>query len=153
MKALLERLIRCNKGIAEIVGSLVLILIVTAAGVIVYAYSVNVMSSSSSNYDLQTTQSEQQAQERFEAVRVWLNSPNQLNLTILNYGKTDLTIDAVYINSTKVTQFTSGRAVTIGIGQLVNVKFTSPLAIQTGSSVEVLVVSQRGGKSTVFFKA
>ena len=148
---MLKRLMRNKKGLSEIIASLLLILIVTSAGVVVYAYSVKVIGSSSSNFNLQNAQNEEQAQERFQIIRVW-SSQNQFNLTILNYGMTDLTIVAVYINGTAVTQFISGNAVTIGADQLINVRFTSPLTVQSGS-LQILAVSQRGGKNTVFFEA
>lgn len=153
MKTLLKRLTRSKKGLSEIVASLMLILIVTIAGVIVYAYSVSVIGSSSSNFDLQTTQSEDLAKERFQIIRVWSNGQNQLNLTVLNYGKTDLTINAVYVNGTAVAQFVSGNGVAIGVDQLVNVKFTLPFTIQSGSLIEILAVSARGGKNTVIYSA
>lgn len=149
---MLKRLMRNKKGLSEIIASLLLILIVTSAGVVVYAYSVKVIGSSSSNFNLQNAQNEEQAQERFQIIRVWSSNQNQLNLTILNYGMTDLTIVAVYINGTSVTQFISGNAVTIGVDQLINVRFTSPLTVQSGS-LQILAVSQRGGKNTVFYGA
>ncbi len=152
MDILLKRLINCKKGVAEVIGSLIIILIVAVAGVVVYAYSLNVMSSSSSNFNLQSVQREQQAQERFQILRVWSNQ-NQFNVTILNHGQTDLTVAAVYLNGTASTQYTGGKDTTIGVGQLVNVKFTSPITVQSGSTVQILAVSERGGKTTVLYEA
>jgi len=149
---LLKRLRDSKKGVAEVIGSLVIILIVAIAGTIVYAYSVNVIGSSSSNFNLQTTQNEELLQERFEIIKVWSNQ-NQLNLTLFNYGQTDLSIVAVYINGTAVPQFTSGNTVKIGEGQLLNVKFTSPFFVQSGSCLEILAISARGGRNTVFYQA
>jgi hypothetical protein len=149
---MLKRLRENKKGVAEIIGSLVIVLIVAFAGTIVYAYSINVIGSSNSNLNLQTTQSEQLLQERFEIIREWSNQ-NQLNLTIYNYGQTDLSLVAVYINGTAVQQFTSGNTIQIGEGQLVNIKFTSPITFQTGSNLEILAISARGGRNTVLYQA
>ncbi len=152
MNNLLRRLRESKRGVAEVIGSLVIILIVSLAGVVVYAYSVNIMGSYNSNFNLQTAQSEGLLKERFEIVGVWLNQ-NQLNLTVLDYGQTDLSVVAVYINGTAVTQFTNGNRATIGAGELVNVKFASPLTIQQGDCLEILAVSERGGKNTVLYQA
>ena len=96
--------LRNNKGVSEIIASLILVLIVTSAGVVAYSYSIGAFSSSTSLFQLDTNQKERQAQERFAIIAVWSNTSSQLNLTVLNYGQIDLTIDTVYINSTSVAE-------------------------------------------------
>jgi len=140
-------------GVSEIIASLILILIVTSAGVIAYSYSIGAFSSSTSLFQLDTNQKEKQAQERFAIIAVWSNPPNQFNLTVLNYGQTDLTIDTVYINWTSVASYLGGNSTTIGKGALVQVSFTSPVAIQSGSTYEITAVSTRGSKNAINWKA
>ncbi len=152
MKVLLKRLIHCRKAVAEVVGSLIIILIITIAGVGVYAYSLNVISASSDDFSSKTLQNSQQAQERFGILRVWSNNQDQIRLTILNYGQTDLSVSAVYLNGTAVQQYINGKDITIGTGQLVTVDFISPLPIQSGLSLQILAVSERGGKTTVLYE-
>ena len=94
----------------------------------------------------------EQAQERFEILRAWSNNESRFNITVLNYGKTDLSIVAIYLNGTAVQQYLSGKDTTIGTGQLLTVEFTSPLTIQTSSWLEILAVSARGGKTTVLYE-
>ena len=142
---------RNDKGVSEIIASLMLVLIVTSAGVIAYSYSIGAFSSFTSLFQLNTNQKEKQAQERLAVVAVW-NSSNQLNLTVLNYGQIDLTIDTVYVNSTSVASF-DGRNTTIGKGVLIPLSFTSPFAIQSGSTYEIIVVSTRGSKNAINWKA
>lgn len=149
-----ERLLSNKRGVSEIIASLILILVVTAAGVVIYAYSVSAFSSSGSHFEQQTKLNTEQIRERFQVIRVWWdNSNNQLNLTILNYGQIDITVSAVYINGTAVQQFLSGQSVHVGVGELVYVKFVSPLPIQSGTVSEILVVTERGGKNSVSWKA
>jgi flagellin-like protein len=140
-------------GVSEIIASLILILIVTSAGVIAYSYSIGAFSSSTSLFQLDTNQKEKQAQERFAIIAVWSNPPNQFNLTVLNYGQIDLTIDTVYINWTSVASYLGGNSTTIGKGALVQVSFTSPVAIQSGSTYEITAVSTRGSKNAINWKA
>ena len=151
---MLSRFIHNKRGVSEIIGSLLVILIVTTAGVAVYAYSVDAFNSSSSHFQQQTRLNEERLRERLLIPRVWGDtSSNQLNVTVLNYGKIDIAINAVYINGTAVTEFLGGKGVFTGVGTLVGAKFTSPLVIQSGSVYEILVVTERGGKATVYWTA
>lgn len=144
--------VRDKRGVSEIIASVVLILIVSSAGIVAYSYSIGAFSSSTSLFQLDTNQKEKQAQERFAVVAVW-NSSNQLNLTVLNYGQIDLTIDAVYINWTSVASYLGGRSTTIGKGVLIQISFTSPVTIQSGSTYEIIVVSTRGSTDAIDWKA
>jgi hypothetical protein len=76
-----------------------------------------------------------------------------MNLTVLNYGQIDLTIDAVYINWTPVTNYLAGWRTTIGKGRIISVSFTSPVSIQSGSTYEIIAVSTRGSKNAINWKA
>lgn len=145
-------LFRNKRGVSEIIASLILILIVTSAGVIAYSYSIGAFSSFTSLFQLDTNQKEKQAQERFTIIAVWSNTSSQLNLTVLNYGQIDLTIDTVYVNWTSVANYVGGKSTTIGKGALVQVGFTSPVAIQSGSTYEIIVVSTRGSKNAINWK-
>jgi flagellin-like protein len=140
-----------KKGLSEIIGSLILIMIVSISGVIVYAYSVNIIGSSSSDFNIRTSQNEELLKEKFQILRVWMNQ-NQMNLTILNWGQTDFTISAVYVNGLAVTNLELKNSVTVGPSELANVEFTLPFNAQSGSSLEVLVVSDRGGKNSAIYQ-
>jgi flagellin-like protein len=150
------RLLGNRRGVSEVIASLILILVVTAAGVVIYSYSVSAFSSSGSHFEQQTHLDQEQMRERFQVIRVWWDSStSQLNLTILNYGQIDIAVSAVYISGTAVAQdqFLSGRSVRVGVGELVLVKFVSPISIQSGTVSEILVVTERGGKNSVSWKA
>lgn len=149
----LNSFVRNKQGVSEIIASVMLILIVSSAGIVAYSYSIGAFSSSASFFQLDTNSKEQQAQERFTIVAIWSNPPNQINLTVLNYGQIGLTVDAVYVNWTSVTNYLAGRGTTIGKGVLIQVSFTSPIAIQSGSTYEVIAVSTRGSKNAVSWKA
>jgi flagellin-like protein len=141
-----------RRGVSEIIASLILVLIVTAAGTVAYSMSLNSFSQSSSLFQLQTGQREEQARERFAVIAVSWDTANRLNLTVLNYGKTDLTVDAVYISGTAVTN-PQGRGVKIGALDLVFVGFDSPTPILAGQTYDILVVSERGSKNEVSWRA
>ena len=145
-------LFRNKHGVSEIIASLILILIVSAAGVLAYSISLATFSSSTSHFQLQTGLREEKARERFSIISVRNTTMVQLNLTIFNYGEIEVTIDSAYVEGTKVIDLT-GKGVIVGKEQLTTVQFISPVSIQSGVTYEILVVSSRGGKNAVFWKA
>jgi len=143
---------RDKRGISEVIASLILILVVSAAGVILYTYSLNTFSSTGSSFQLQTSLREEQARERLVITAVWWDAVDLLNVTVLNYGKIDLVIDTVYIDGTQVSEYSSGRGEVVRTGELIPVKFTSPVSIQDGQTYEIIVVSERGNKNVVYWE-
>ena len=141
-----------KRGVSEIIASLMMVLIVSAAGVILYTYSLNTFASTGSSFQLQTALREEQARERLLITAVWWdNNNNEMNVTVLNYGKIEIVIDAVYIDGNRVSDYSSGT--TVGKGELVSVKFTSPVSIQDEQTYEIIVVTERGSKNVVYWKA
>lgn len=153
VKKMVRSLLRDRRGVSEVVASLILILIVSIVGAALYSNSVNMFGASSSSFLVQMERREESARERFSIVAVWWDNDNQLNLTILNYGKIDLAIDAVYIDGTAVTAFVSGRGTTVTRKDIVPVKVNSPFTIQDGQTYELVVVSERGSRDVVYWKA
>ena len=142
-------LVHNKHGVSEIIASLILILIVSAAGVLAYSVSLTAFSSSTSDFQLQTDQREEKARERLVIIAVWWDLSNQLNLTVLNYGRIDLAVDKVYVNGTVVATYLSGRGVRIGTWSVVSVKFVSPVSIVSGQTYAMIVVSERGSKNEI----
>lgn len=144
---------RNNTGVSEIIASLMLVLVVSAAGVLLYSYSLGAFSSSSSFFQLQSTQREERARERFLAISVGWNRVDQLNLTILNYGKIDVIIDTIYVNATPTASYVSGKGDTAKTGEISQIRFVSPIAIQDSRQYEIVVVSERGTKNVLYWEA
>ena len=142
-----------RRGVSEVIASLILILIVSVAGVLLYSYSLSALGSSSSYFQLETSNEEERVRERFQITAVWWDMSNQLNLTLVNHGKIEIAIDAVYINGTQVSAFLNGRGVTIGPREMVSVKFNSPVMVQSGQKYEILAVTERGNRNAVYWKA
>jgi len=130
-----------------------MILIVSTVGTVLYSYSTSALNLSWGSFQLQTNKREEQARERFSIIAIWWDKGNQLNLTILNYGKIELAIDAVYIEGTAVTTFISGKGEMVTRGCILSVEFSSPIKIQDGQTYEIIAVSERGSKNVVYWKA
>jgi len=142
-----------KRGVSEVIASLMMILIVSVVGTALYSYSLDTFSSSWSSFLLWTNRREEEARERFSVIAVWWDNGNELNLTILNYGKIELAIDAVYVDGTAVTAFVSGWGDTVTTGDIISVKFDSPVAILDRQTYEIATVSERGSKDVVYWKA
>jgi hypothetical protein len=152
MRRMLRSLIRDKRGVSEVVGGLIIILVVSIAGTALYSYSTDAFSSSWSSFLLRTTRREEQAQERFSIIAVWWDGVDQLNLTVLNYGKIELAIDAVYVDGRRAS-INEGRGTTSVGSAKTQVKLTSPVPIQYGQTYEIVAVSERGSRDAVLWKA
>ena len=156
MKKVSSSFFRGKRGVSEVISSLIIILIVSVAGAGLYAYSLNAFNSSGSSFQLQTSAREERALERLLITAIWRNvTDDYLNVTILNYGKIELVIDAVYIDGKQVSAstYTNGKGETVIFRSLVFVKFTSPISIVDGQTYEVRVVSERGSRDVFYWKA
>jgi flagellin-like protein len=142
-----------KRGVSEIIASLILVLIVSAAGVLVYSISLTAFSSSTSNYQLQTVQREAKAQERLEVISIQWAIPNNLNLAVLNYGVIDLTVDKVYVNGLVATTYLTDTGVKTAPSIIVYVTFVSPVSIVSGQTYDIIVVSERGSENEISWQA
>jgi hypothetical protein len=57
------------------------------------------------------------------------------------------------VNGTAVQQYLSGTGIAVAKNQLLTIDFTSPIIIPSAATLEILVVSARGGKDTAIYKA
>jgi archaellum component FlaF (FlaF/FlaG flagellin family) len=87
----------------------------------------------------------EKSQVRIKVIFVNSNySADMLNLTILNYGFTSVTIDDVYINNTIVQTYLNGQGALIlplGLGQI---SLISPVPITQDALCDIVIVSLRG---------
>ena len=142
---------RGKRGVSEIIASLIIVLIVSVAGVALYSFSLAAFSSSSTSFQLQIDQREEQTRERFLIVAVWWDTVDGVNLTVLNYGRIELAIDAVYIDGTLVS-IGEGRGTVIASSGNGHLRFTLA-GLAQGETYEILAVSERGVKDVVYWKA
>jgi hypothetical protein len=88
--------------VSEIVASLIILLIVSVMGVMLYNLSLGTMGSQQDALNFDTGHSKTIAQQRFEiltATKMTKNSQNYLNVTIYNYGPVDVRITDIYLET------------------------------------------------------
>jgi flagellin-like protein len=148
-----HRLFHNKRGISEIIASLILVLIISAAGSLVYSISLTMFSSSTNSYQSQTSQREAEAQERLKVLSVQWDGSINLDLTVLNYGLIDLTIDKVYINGVEAASYSSGIGIKTAPSVILSVSFASPASITAGQTYDIIVASERGSKNEISWQA
>jgi hypothetical protein len=141
-----------NRAVSEVVASLVILLIVSIAGTVLYSYSMNLFNSYWSSFGLQIKGREEQVLEKLTIIAIWWDRGNTLNLTVLNYGKIELSIDAIYINGIKAL-IKGGNGVVIVNNEKINIKITSPISILDEETYQVVAVSERGTRDEILWKA
>lgn len=133
-----------DRGVSEVVASLILLLIVTALGTFLYSYTLTSTNLQQSYLQSQVELESERAEERFRVVSVLWLGDDKLNVTILNYGLIDVTIADVYVNGVRVSTYYGGRGEEIYTSEMGWVCFESPIPVEEGSSYEITIVSERG---------
>jgi len=133
-----------DRGVSEVVASLILLLIVTTLGTFLYSYTLTTTGLQQRYLESQTRLETERAEERFRVVSVTWMGGSKLNVTILNYGLIDIAIVDVYVNGVRVSTYYGGRGEEIYTSELGWICFESPISIEEGSSYEITIVSERG---------
>lgn len=130
---------RKNRGVSEIIASLVLLVIVSTLGVIVYNVALSNMSSQKNYLVSDFSDQGKRAQEKFVITSITKTS-DSLNVTFLNYGFIDIKITDVYVNNTKCI-FNQEKPIT-PTSELNYLTITYSETSQ--KTVNILIVSERG---------
>lgn len=134
-----------RRGVSEIIASLLVLMIVSVLGTVLYTYSLNISQLQQDKLIRDTSLSTGKAKERFQVIGVWYRQSNDImNLTVLNYGKQELFVSDVYIDGVRVSNHISGFDVEIfteSIGQIV---FITPISLGSGVQHEIEIVSVKG---------
>ena len=96
---------RHRTGVSEIFASMIILVIVSSLGVILYNLALSTMSSQQNFLQSETDTQKSIAMERYEIIGATrsLTDSSKMNVTIYNYGQNDVKITDIYINGTKCT--------------------------------------------------
>ena len=134
-----------RRGISEIVASLMILLTVTSLSVLLYNYALSSSSSQTNDLIDETKRQEYLAQERIAVLSVNrisdLNSNPRFNLTFINYGKIDVSINTIYINNVNIGSFSMSKEITeyLDINYIV-----TEYQISSTGEYRIILVSNRG---------
>jgi flagellin-like protein len=101
--------LKSRRGVSEIIASLIVLLIVSVMGVMLYNLSVNTMGSQQDALTFNTNLAKKATQQRFEVIDITRSTKNglsNLNITFYNYGQVDVKITDIYLsNSTGIVHY------------------------------------------------
>jgi len=136
-----------RRGVSEIISTIILILIVSVAGSLLFTYSSVLFQRQQGTAIRENKLSTVQALELFRFSAVWWNGNDDLlNVTVYNYGKLDIAISDIYINGVRVEAYFFGRGELILTEKYLRVAFTSPVTIVAGETYSINIVSSNGVK-------
>jgi len=136
-----------RRGVSEIISTIIIILIVSVAGSLLFTYSSVLFQRQQGTAIRENKLSTVQALELFRFSAVWWNGNDDLlNITVYNYGKLDIDISDIYIDGVRVEAYFFGRGELILTEKYLRVAFTSPVAIVAGETYSINVVSSNGVK-------
>jgi hypothetical protein len=133
-----------RRGVSEIVSSLIVLLIVSIMGVSLYNYSYALSWEKTQYYIDEVEFDIRQSKEKFKIISVIKLPSNQLNVTYFNFGSIEISVSAAYIDEIQVTEYQEGLGINISSFHLGYIIFTSPIAIQSDQSIDVILVTKRG---------
>ena len=143
-----------RRGVSEIIATIILIMIVSIAGTLLFAYSSNYIQNLNDQYQENNELTIGTAQERFTISTVWWSGADDfLNITVYNYGQNDIQITDVYIDGVQVSTYAFGRDTLILTEKILQLGFTSPVAIIDGAEYRITIVSGRGVSEIVYWEA
>jgi len=143
-----------RRGVSEIISTIIIILIVSVAGSLLFTYSTGLFQGQQDKAIRDNKLSTDQAQERIRMTAVWWNGNDDLlNITVYNYGMLDLDISDIYVDGVRVQTYFFGRNEVILTEKYLKVAFTSPVTIIDGESYTINIVSSNGVKKVENWEA
>lgn len=134
-----------RRGISELYASLMLLIIISSMGVIIYSYTVETTLSYEQYFIDKESSDSERVQERVTIVNACGNTlSDDVNITVYNYGEFDTAVIEVYMNDVIVNTFFSGIEESIDSLGLKEISFQSPLPIIEGEQYTIIVVSRIG---------
>lgn len=136
---------RKRRGISELYASLMLLIIVSSMGVVIYSYTVETTLSYEQYFVEKEARDSKRALERVSIVNAYGNTlSDNVNVTVYNYGEFDTEIIEVYLNDELVNTFFAGIDENIESLGLMEISFQSPLPIIEGEQYTIIIVSRIG---------
>ncbi|NIM44753.1 MAG: hypothetical protein GTN80_09110 [Nitrososphaeria archaeon] len=138
--------LRDRRGISEVISAILIIMVAIAIGLGLFAYTTGVFGTTQSNFLLEAQTRKATVLERFVNTASYWNETDSspIYFAIYNYGKREMTIAAIYVESEeKVPQFLDGD-VTLKVDEIRWIKVGVPE--NDLDSYHIVVVSGKGNR-------
>lgn len=152
-----------DKGVSEIIATVLMIMIVTVLGFSMFIYGLGFFTASTSAYNQATDVGIQSLNERFVIVNANFTCtggptngvytpPVNVTVWVYNYGRTNLNIKGMYLNGTLLNIIAPPEPIMIYSNQVVQItgNYTTS-TIWTNSTQEIKIVSSLGNYYENYF--
>ena len=130
-------------GISELYSSLILLVIISTMGSIVYSYTLETTVNYEQHFSEQNSKELKRILERIELVD-FTSINDDFNVSIYNYGEFNSSIDNIYINDIMVDNYYMGINENIAPYTILRISFASPVMINDGDIFNIKIVSSNG---------
>jgi hypothetical protein len=141
-------MMRNRRGVSEMIAVVLLLIVVSIAGVFLYRSSLAAMSDQYTNMNTQLGEDALAAKERFKIVSIQYLNPSTVIAYVYSYTPDETvtaTISSIYVDSV-AAQWGSTENGKVGKNQIIPFTITHPTGVFT-LSTKILLVSERGVNS------
>ncbi|OGD48670.1 hypothetical protein A3K69_05740 [Candidatus Bathyarchaeota archaeon RBG_16_57_9] len=138
-------MLRNRSGVSEIQASLIILVIVSSAGAILYNTTLEILNGYEERMNYEKEARTESVLERLSlASTYWSGYDDNLTITVYNYCEFDVKVAEIYINSKRVDTYHYGNESPILPGELREIGFLCPLSILSDSAYSIIIVTERG---------
>lgn len=139
-----------RRGVSEIVAGMILLMIVSILGILLYNIMVNTTSFQTNELRDRYQEESERVREKFTVLYAWKESNNVI-LKVLNYGELDVNITDCYFNGTRETG-ASGLNQKISTNEKIEISFDPDINPTTGNIYKIKVASNKGNTYTYLWE-
>lgn len=137
-------MLRKRSGVSEIQASLIILVIVSSAGAILYTTTLEILNGYEERIDSKEAGIERVFERLSLASVYWSGCDDNLTIMVYDYGEFDIKVAEIYINHKRVDTYHYGNESPILPGELREIGFLCPLNILSDSLYSIIIVTERG---------
>lgn len=138
-------------GISELYSSLILLIIISTMGSIVYSYTLDTTMNYEQHFSDTNKKELKRLYERIDIVEI-KSEENNISLSVYNYGEFNSSINQVYINDNIVTIYYEGLNENITPYTIRTISLLSPITLIEGENYNIIIVTQNGVVENHYWK-
>ena len=140
-----------RRGISELYASVILLIIISSMGTILYSYAIETALNYEENIMHQEEIKSKKLMEKYSIIYIkWNNDTERFKISIFNYGTYDIEIGEIYINNEIVKSNSDNKDIKIESYQIKEISINTTIKIMDNVLYEILVTTKNG--STKNFK-
>ena len=136
---------RNRGGVSEIQASLIILVIVSSAGAILYNTTLETLNGYQERMNYEKEAGIERILERVGLASIyWNGNDNNLTISVYNYCEFDIRVVEIYLNNERVDTYHYGNEFPILPGELREISFLCPVNILSDSAYSIIIVTERG---------